>query len=59
MNEIKGIRKSTGLTQRAFAERYHIPLDTLRKWEANLRKPPFYVLELLSYRVEKEKEEKK
>lgn len=30
---VVAIRKSTGLTQRAFAEAYGIPLGTLRDWE--------------------------
>ena len=30
---VKWIRRATGLTQVAFAERYGIPLGTLRDWE--------------------------
>ena len=51
---IKTLRKATGLTQVSFANRYEIPLDTLRKWEAGLRKPPVYVARLLEFRVHAE-----
>lgn len=49
---IKEIRKLTGLTQRQFAEKYHIPIGTFQKWEApvesiNHRDCPAYVCELL------------
>ena len=51
------IRKRTGLTQAAFAEKYHIPKRTIETWEAASdsarRSAPEYVLELLE-RVVKE-----
>ena len=45
---IRDIRKKTGLTQRAFAMSYRIPLQTLKQWESDslstsFRKPPVYV----------------
>ena len=45
---IREIRKKTGLTQRAFAMSYRIPLQTLKQWESDslstsFRKPPAYV----------------
>lgn len=61
--DIKEIRKSTGLTQREFAERYLIPLQTIKQWESDVnsksyRKPPEYVVSMLSviagdYRIER------
>lgn len=33
--EISDIRKKTGLTQKAFAEEYHLPLQTLKQWESS------------------------
>jgi putative transcriptional regulator len=33
------IRKRLKLTQKEFAERFHIDLSTLRKWEQGRRKP--------------------
>ena len=52
----KEIRKLTGLTQSAFAEKYNIPKRTVENWEStssNARKAPEYVLDLLE-RVVKE-----
>ena len=45
---VKEIRKKTGLSQREFAEKYQIPLQTLKQWESDEgssshRKPPEYV----------------
>lgn len=50
---VKEIRKKTGLSQREFAEKYQIPLQTLKQWESDEgssshRKPPEYVELLLS-----------
>src|SRR5580700_9208114 len=33
------IRRALGLTQEEFAERYHIPLGTLRDWEQGRAEP--------------------
>lgn len=44
--EIKDIRAFLGLTQKEFAEKYHIPLGTLRYWEQGRKMPP-YVKDLL------------
>jgi putative transcriptional regulator len=33
------VRASSGLTQEAFAERFHIPLGTLRDWEQGVSQP--------------------
>ena len=52
MNEIKAIRKKTGLTQAAFAERYHIPKRTVENWETEVTVPPRYVVELLKRAVD-------
>lgn len=49
---IKSLRKSTGLTQLEFCDRYGIPRRTLQDWENGLRVPPAYVVELLKYRIE-------
>jgi DNA-binding transcriptional regulator YiaG len=37
--DIIKMRKSTGLTQEAFAKAYHIPYMTLTCWEQGLRSP--------------------
>ena len=49
---IKEIRQFTGLSQRAFAKKYNIPITSLQNWEANTdsinhRECPVYVRELL------------
>lgn len=49
---MKEIRAITNLSQPAFAEKYHIPLDTLKGWEAEpgsrrYRQCPSYVEYLL------------
>ena len=43
MRDIKEMRMSTGLTQQEFAEKFKIPVSTLRKWEQAESKPPEYV----------------
>lgn len=53
---IKEIRKLTGLSQKNVFKKYHIPIDTIKGWEADgssirSRKCPSYVLELLEFKV--------
>jgi len=36
---VKIVRRALGLTQEAFAARYHIPLGTLRDWEQGSTEP--------------------
>lgn len=45
---IKELRDMTGMTQKAFAEMYGIPLSTLRKWEQGEALPAPYVLRLIA-----------
>ncbi len=45
---IKELRENTGLTQKAFADLYDIPLSTLRKWEQGEASPAEYVLNLIA-----------
>ncbi len=45
---IKDIRAATGLSQRAFADRYCIPLRTVEKWESGARQCPDYLRLLLA-----------
>ena len=33
VSRVKALRQRTGLTQREFAEAFHLPLTTLRDWE--------------------------
>ena len=49
---IREMRSSLGITQSEFAARYNIPFRTVQNWEEGVRKPPKYVLDLLSNRIE-------
>jgi len=51
---IRELRKQLGDTQTEFAERYHIPFRTIQNWEAGVRTPPEYLLELLESRVKED-----
>lgn len=46
--EIRELRESTGMTQKAFAAMYGIPISTLRKWEQGEASPAPYVVKLLA-----------
>lgn len=46
--DVRELRKETGLTQKAFAEMYEIPVSTLRKWEQHEATPPDYVIRLIA-----------
>lgn len=53
---IKEIRKLTGLTQQEFANKYEIPLSTIKQWESkptasSYRNCPIYVNHLLERAV--------
>ncbi len=49
---IREMRSRLGITQSEFAARYNIPFRTVQNWEEGVRKPPKYVLDLLSNRIE-------
>lgn len=51
-SQIYRIRKSSGLTRNAFAEKYHIPIRTLEKWERSEITPAEYLIEWLARLVE-------
>lgn len=51
---IKEIRQLTGLTQKQFAEKYHITFSSIRNWESGHRTCPDYVAELLEMAVRKD-----
>lgn len=63
MMSIKELRGMTGLTQAKFAEMYHIPLQTVKQWEASkesksYRTPPSYALRLLELTILRDIEDK-
>ncbi|MEE1243460.1 helix-turn-helix domain-containing protein [Frisingicoccus sp.] len=45
---VKEIRESTGMSQKAFATLYGIPLSTLRNWEQGINSPAPYIVNLLA-----------
>lgn len=51
---MRGLRASTGMTQKEFAEYFGIPQRTIEDWEAGRRQPPAYVEKLIAYKIEKE-----
>ena len=54
----KDVRK-TGLTQKVFAKKYHIPVRTLQDWEQERRRTPPYVIFMLKTIQEYEKKHKR
>ncbi len=63
MLSIKELRGMTGLTQAKFAEMYHIPLQTVKQWEASkdsksYRTPPAYAYRLLELTILRDIEDK-
>lgn len=48
---IREMRTRLGDTQSEFAARYNIPFRTVQNWEAGVRKPPGYILDLLESRI--------
>ena len=53
--ELKEIRKEQSLSQRDFAEKYHINVRTLQRWEQGETKVPPTIEYMLSKLVEYEK----
>lgn len=48
---VKELRRSAGLTQRALAQRFGIPLRTVECWEStgpSHREPPEYVVRMMA-----------
>jgi len=45
---VRWVRKQTGLSQEEFAERYRIPIGTLRDWEQSRREPDAAALAYLT-----------
>lgn len=49
---LKELIKSLGMSQKEFADEFHIPMGTLRHWIAGERKCPEYTMRMLKYMVE-------
>ena len=48
---IRELRMQLGDTQSEFANRYNIPFRTVQNWEAGVRKPPEYIMQLLERQI--------
>ena len=58
--DIKELREASGLSRKCFAEFFGIPYRTIQNWELygsspEGRKCPDYLIELMRYKLEKEK----
>ena len=53
---IKQLRKNTGLSQSKFAARFGVPVRTLQQWEQGQSAPPEYVVRMIAYILQLEKE---
>ena len=45
--QIRELRKVSGLSQTSFAQKFEIPTSTLQDWEHNRRTPPIYVVGMI------------
>ena len=57
--QIRELRKVSGLSQTMFAEKFEIPTSTLQDWEHNRRTPPTYVVSMIDKILSLEIEDKK
>lgn len=53
-DRVKAVREKQGLTQREFAEKYGLPIGTIRNWEQSRRASPGAAAELVVSMIEKE-----
>lgn len=54
-NPFKELREQSGMKLRAYAEYFHIPKRTIEPWEEGKYGCPQYLLELMQYKLKKEK----
>ena len=52
---IRELCREHGLTQKALAERFGIPLRTVEDWSTGKRTPPDYVVRMIQTLLENEK----
>jgi len=55
-SKMKELRESTGLNRKEFCEKFDIPYRTMTEWELGHRNAPPYVLKLLTYYINMQKE---
>lgn len=53
-NRVKQIRQSTGLSQRKFSEKFHIPAINVSFWEQGVNNPTDYTLYMIERILELE-----
>lgn len=51
MNTIKGLRKASGMTQKAFSEYFGISKRSIESWEGGQRECPPYLFDLMRYKL--------
>lgn len=51
----KELRKLSGMTQQAYAEYFGISKRNIEDWERGVAKPTQYLLDLMEYKLRKEK----
>ena len=54
--KMKELRESTGLNRKEFCEKFDIPYRTMTEWELGHRNAPPYVLRLLTYYIDMQKQ---
>ena len=55
-DELIKLKEKTGYTWRAFADYFGIPYRTMQDWQLGNRDMPEYLLRLMIYRVETDKQ---
>lgn len=53
----KELLSASGMSVAEYARHFNIPFRTVLKWAREERTPPPYVVELMRFKLEKEKEE--
>lgn len=54
--QFRAIREQTGMNRKEFSDWLGIPYRTMQEWELGRRQMPDYVLRLIAYKVQMEKE---
>lgn len=50
----KTLREASGMNLTEFSNFFNIAYRTIQNWDSGTRKPPYYVIELMRYKLEKE-----
>ena len=52
----KELRESSGMNKKEFSDYFKIPYRTVQNWELGLRPCPEYIVDLIEYKLNNEKE---